>query len=180
MGIARIVDRGSRIVSLRHYPVTGSTYDEIRSSIQNNGVVPGGLAGFTSFTFRSEQTEKSLLLVGKEVQVALEYSVEITLPELQSHSLSEMVTRDWNYYQQRLYLHELNHVRIYFAAVDRMLLVKEPSRFARIVDESKRLSEGYDNATHHGISEGCVLGGPFTVQDFHGWIDQALRRLAAF
>lgn len=178
----RIIDRGSRQVRLANYPVTGSTHDEIRSSILRNKLVPGGLAGYTSLHFKTERTDTRTILGGVplDTQIVVEYAIQITLPLMKSKTLTETIARDWNAYQQKLYLHELNHARIYFAAIDRVLGVRDPTRFPPIIEEAKRLSEGYDNATKHGIKEGCVLGDTFNAQDFGPWIDQALRKLASY
>jgi predicted secreted Zn-dependent protease len=179
--LSRLVDKGTRKISLRNYPVTGTTFDEIRSSIQGNQHVPGGMAGYTSLEFKTETRETSIMGgIPLQSETVVVYAVGITLPLLVTGALSETVARGWNAYQQKLYSHEVNHARIYFAAVDRTLKVQDQSRFEAIIGEAKRLSQGYDNATQHGIREGCVLGGQFTAQDFGSWVDQAIRVLSTY
>jgi hypothetical protein len=174
----RLRDIGCRSVRRRTYPVRGVNLDEISESIDANTTVEGGKAGQTSLSFESEEKRTTLfggITVDREI--VLDYTIETLLPELSRGGVPPAVQVQYDRFYSNLCLHEANHARIYFAAIDLMISVKDPKKFGLIYSESNKIQDEYDRISNHGILEGTVLGPPTEVHDFSKWVSEAIRSL---
>ena len=152
-----------------YYDITGTSLEEITTSIRNNTMVPGGSAATTQWSHERRQTESGDAIV---------HNVTVFLPRWRSGSSPADVGEEWERFSTNLCQHEINHLRIFEKAINK-IECESPAELTRIISITNEISDQYDNLTDHGRLEGASLGSKVERRDFSSWLDSALIKIDA-
>lgn len=152
-----------------YYNITGTSLEEITTSIRNNTIVPGGSAATTQWSHQRRQTENGDAII---------HNVTVFLPRWRSESSPADVREEWERFSTNLCQHEINHLKLFEEAINKTEC-ESPAELTRIISFATAASDQYDTLTDHGRLEGASLGSKIGGRDFSGWLDSALKEIDA-
>ena len=168
--------QGSVAWTTNHYSVTGSTFSDIRASIERSrpsqlGRMDGLTAWRIEWRFATEPAANGCRCSSFSPRT----SIAVTLPRWVAPSnTAPMIIQAWTRYITALGQHEAGHGQLALAAAAEMqkraletpetadcrAMNERINALARgIVDDYRRRDQEYDERTRHGETQGAVLPG---------------------
>jgi predicted secreted Zn-dependent protease len=159
-----------------YYPITGDNIDEIRHTLQINGLKDSENHVFTAkttpkFTWKYNFSESAMGCSIKSTNVEVEITYQ--LPKLLNYdNLSASDKAEWDRYYANTYKHEQGHTQISTETAKKIewetqnILPKstcgETARTANllvsnILNNHDKDNLNYDAVTNHGVQQGAVL-----------------------
>jgi predicted secreted Zn-dependent protease len=155
-------------VSIRYYPVDGSTEDTIRESLDRNGPTrPDGskAMGMSAYMPGIRPICAASGGVSRVKAIEVRVSTVVTLPRLQDESVVPApLLQKWRMFIAALREHEAGHIRIEYREVNALKKALVGARCdgldAKIraaFDRIKALQQTYDRETNNGATQGGTL-----------------------